>query len=240
MLNVSPIMRGLSTLLLIAGAIFCLHPWLLGAAWLILLIAAVRSSIYRPHLTLIMVFVVPLALASASIQLLIQLSQHPYQGLLALLASAAMTALVLILHVAVIAAAMQLCVLPILFDGRMLFFLRSWKFSDDAIVVVMAAVTLIAEVKLRARQIIDARLARGYGKAIGFRGIQELPLVMLPLVIYLVDTAVKRSSFWVRRNLLSLFAHYSPSHQEKYSRVESITWLVGSATWCIAVLFCRE
>jgi energy-coupling factor transporter transmembrane protein EcfT len=236
MANVSPLARGVSTLLIIVGAIICVSPWILGVAWFILLVVAAQNSLLKAHLRVVAVFILPLGLTGLLIQTLLQPIQPDGSWLARLTAAVPLTASITF-RVAVIAAAAQICLLPILFDGRMITFLRAWRLSDNAVLVTMGGVTLLAEVKLRVKQILEARLARGFGAATRWGATRELPFILLPLVVCVLDAAGKRSKFWLRRNLIERFAQFIPGTKQLDSQLASGLWLLGSGTWCAVAIW---
>ena len=231
MANVSPVARGLSTLLMIVGAFLYRDPLVLGAGWGLLAAVAARNNLLRAHARLAVVFILPLALTGLLIQMLL-LPIQPDGSLAARLMQAWPSTASIAFRIAVIAAAAQLCILPLMFDGRMLSFLRAWHLSVNAILVTMGGVTMLAEVTVRIKLILEARLARGFGAATRWGAIRELPSILLPLFVHMLDAAEKRSKFWLRRDLISRFAHFCPQSDDSESRLASSLWVLGSGTWC--------
>lgn len=224
--------------LFMVGAGLCTNHWMLGIGWLIFLFALAQAGILRLHLHMYFAFLVPLALGILLVQgLAIPIEEG--KGWWEPFGLVAPTTVLVVFRVAVIAAAAQLCLLPILNDGRLIAFLRAWRCAENVILVTIAGVTLLAEVRFRAQQILESRLSSGYGARTRMGAIRQLPFLLMPLLVYMLDAASKRSEYWVRRNLRQRLASYMPTTSDHITCVANCSWLGASSAWCVMAAFSR-
>jgi energy-coupling factor transport system ATP-binding protein len=84
--------------------------------------------------------------------------------------------------------------------------LRKWGLSGDLLVITLSTLALIPEGRLRAEQVIVSRLARGLvGRRGWFSTKRQLPVVLRPMLGWILRSAVQRAELWQHRNLLDSF-----------------------------------
>jgi len=234
----SPGARGVCTVLLIAGAALSVDPRALAVAWLVLALAAASVGLGGVIVRFALVFIAPIALGALLINGLLH-APVPGDQWWSRFAVAAPAAMALSLRIAVIAAAFQLCFLPLIDGGRLITFLRTWRCTGRALVVTLGGVTLVAELKLRTRQVLESRLAQGLGAVTTWGALRQLPFVLLPLTVYMLDAAANRSDLWARRNLVERLERYRPSEAEPGFGAVSAAALVLCLGWLGVALWFR-
>lgn len=88
---------------------------------------------------------------------------------------------------------------------QLIYTVKKWGLRGSSLIVVLGAYILWADLQKAANRIVTARLASG---AIGGRSkmimVQQLPFVLLPLVISLLRTATVRSISWKDKDIVVL------------------------------------
>lgn len=73
---------------------------------------------------------------------------------------------------------------------------------ESAVVLAMATFAVFPELKMRADQIVTARYARGLaGRRRWISGIQQLPYIFRPLLVWMLRSAIQRAEAWQQRGL---------------------------------------
>jgi hypothetical protein len=143
----------------------------------------------------------------------------------------AFTALV-VARLATIAAVTQLTVLT-LSPSEWPAFLRSLGVRGVPLIAALGAMVALPELRIRAQQVVEARMARG---KMTHRGLvdkaRQFPQLLRPLVTWSLRTALHRSQMWVERGIVDrldcLAARRSPSR-----RVDDIALLMVAVVWFI-------
>jgi hypothetical protein len=82
--------------------------------------------------------------------------------------------------------------------------LQGWGLSPQGIAAILGALTIWPEVRMRARQILEARYARGLLRRRSlFRAALALPFILRPLLTSLLRAAILRAEAWEQRGLLT-------------------------------------
>jgi MFS family permease len=236
--DLSSILRGLSVGLFVAGATMSDNVWLLLGAWLSFMIALAMVGLVRVHLRLTLAFVIPLAVSSLVINTLI--TAVPGELLSDRFGRAVPLALALAFRVSAIAAAIQLCFLPLIANGNLVNFLRAWRLPDSAVLVVIGGITILAEVRARGRQIFEARLAQGLGTANRWGALRQLPFMLMPLFASMLESSAARALLWQERRLVNQLANYRVTDQKTDSAYLWSARLFVSGAWCVAAVLWRS
>jgi len=98
---------------------------------------------------------------------------------------------------------------------QLTFTFKRWGLRGSTLIVVLGAYILWADLQKAANRIVTARLASG---AIGGRSklamAQQLPVVLLPMVISLLRTATVRSASWKDKDIVPLVDRYEADVRE--------------------------
>jgi hypothetical protein len=230
--DLSSILRGLSVGLFVAGATMADNVWLLLGAWLSFLMALTAVGFVRIHLRLTLAFVIPLAVSSLVINALIAVAPGELPG--DRFGRAVPLAFALAFRVSAIAAAIQLCFLPLIANGNLVNFLRAWRLPDSAVLVIIGGITILAEVRARGRQIFEARLAQGLGTANRWGALRQIPFMLMPLFVSMLESSAARAILWQERRLVNQLANYRVTDQKTDSACIWCARLVVSCAWCVA------
>lgn len=88
---------------------------------------------------------------------------------------------------------------------------KTWGLRGSTLVVLLGSFTLWADLQKAANRIVTARLASG---VVGGRSpwvmVQQLPLVLLPMVISMLRTSTVRSHSWNDKDILELVSRFEP------------------------------
>lgn len=90
-------------------------------------------------------------------------------------------------------------------------------------ILVIASIVFLPEMRRRLTQIIDARRAQGHSLR-GLKAIIELPTILLPLISSLIDSAIKRAEFWSHRGIME--SDKSTGVECLYSSLQSVFLLI--------------
>lgn len=144
-------------------------------------------------------------------------------------------AIFLWLRIVVCGGAMQFLFLPLAAQPVYLrHFLRQNGVSEQYAVLIGTAIVFIPEVRRRIDRITDARKAQGF-RVSGLRGLLSLPVLLLPLVSSLLDSAIKRSEFWCHRGVF----RYAIDDKNKIvsSKLSGFLLLATATAICIGAAF---
>lgn len=82
---------------------------------------------------------------------------------------------------------------------------KKWGIKGEALITVLGAFTVWADITYRSEKIITARFSRGFvGKRTIFNKVKQFPFVMVPLVIGILRTSTERAESWEQKNILQL------------------------------------
>lgn len=225
---------GLAALLAGAGVFACdaLQP--LAAFWLVLALSLVVMGEGRPHahflgfvclpmfLALLLVWVVALPMASpGGVTRMMGLSYSAR----------------IVFRIAAFGALFQLCFLPLLREGRLVETLRAWGLKGDGLLIAIASVTLLDDLRYRLEQVTQARVARGLASGGALSRLTQLPSLLRPLLIFILTSGVKRAELWAHRHLRQRLTEMNASVAATGSPVASVAFLIGAVAWLGVALF---
>lgn len=88
---------------------------------------------------------------------------------------------------------------------------KTWGLRGSTLIVLLGSFTLWADLQKAANRIVTARLASG---VVGGRSpwvmVQQLPFVLLPMVISMLRTSTVRSHSWNDKDILELVGRFEP------------------------------
>jgi energy-coupling factor transporter transmembrane protein EcfT len=144
-------------------------------------------------------------------------------------------ALLISLRLAVLGGAFQLIMLSI--PSHLLpATLRGWGLRGEGLVVALGVFAVEPELKLRAEQILTARRARGLLGGSRWAGIRQVHLLLRPLFVWSIRSAVHRAEVWENRAML-LRVEQLPTESIPFSPTAGIIALALSILWlAIAVI----
>lgn len=235
---IEPRARGIATLLSLAGVLLCKEFAPLASFWLLVMIPLiVKARVLRAHLRFLAVVIAPISAALFVVWAWLigaapgmPVQSAPQQG--------AIFAAVTSMRLAAVGGLWQLCFLPL--DARALATtLRSWGLGGPGLAVALGALTILPEVGLRSRQVLDARYARGLIAGPGWlTRASQLPALLPPLMAWLLRSAVQRGDLWDHRGLVRRLLMIGSSERGGWNGAASATVLVAGL-WVIAVLVTR-
>lgn len=131
------------------------------------------------------------------------------------------------------AGVLQVCFLPLLRSPlRLKEYLATCRLPNWFAVLMMGAVVLLPEVRRRFFRVVDARRAQGHALR-GAAGIRQLPLIVMPLVSSMLDSAVQRAELWSHRGLLTV--DRTITERQTYSLANTLLCVVvGAGTLALA------
>lgn len=116
-------------------------------------------------------------------------------------ASGYLYATTIALRLAGLGAVIQLCFLPLLKRGDLITTLRGWGLRGTSLIVTLSTLALVEDINYRVRQVMEARIARGMSPHGLINDIKQLPVVLRPLFVFILHSAIKRAELWHHRNL---------------------------------------
>lgn len=226
-----PVQRGLAALVATAGVLLCDAPLILLIGWVACFLPlCVAAGIIRPYLRFVLSIVVPVSIAlflvwgwmvgapPSAIP-----GSAPYAGS----RFAALTSL----RLAALGGIWQLSLLT-LPPAELPRTLHAWGVRGALLAVIVGAISLVPEMRLRTEQIMTAREARGLvpNRRVWTRAM-ELPSLLRPLLAWALRSAIQRSEIWRERDLLSRLARSQPIAQDCTTRRGSMLVLLLSVGW---------
>ncbi|MEQ1625251.1 MAG: hypothetical protein ABL870_11205 [Sediminibacterium sp.] len=117
---------------------------------------------------------------------------------------------------------------------------KMWRLKGEALITVLGAFTVWADVNYRAGKIITARFSRGFiGKRTVISKAKQFPFVLVPLVIGILRTSTERAESWEQKNILHL-VEVSKYPEENYSFLLNRVLLFVSICWLLLGIFHKQ
>ena len=217
-------------LLACVGTFIGNQPLTLTLGWLLAVVPlCVLTRVLRAHIKFIAVVLAPIA----CMQILvwgILIGAPPGEPLGVNPKGGIDFALVMSLRLALLGGTLQLSLLTIPPD-RIAMTLWRWGIRNDRLIVVLSAYVLGPEMRLRANQVRESRLASGL---IPDRSLitaaHHLPGVLIPLFAWALRSAVHRADEWQRRQLLRPLAQLARAPEDA-SWLASVGVVLLAAVW---------
>jgi len=225
-----PVARGIATVLALAGTFCARNVVAVGVAWLaVVLPIAVVAGIGRRHLQFVLAIVAPITVALLVVWGWL-VGAAPGAAVGSSPEAGTRFAALVGLRLALLGGIMQLCLLSIP-TGDLVFTFKRWGLRGEGLVIVVGAFSLLPELRLRADQVLSARLARGFvGKMSLLGRARQLPHLLRPLFAWALRSAVQRSEMWEHRGLI-LRLQSAAEQARAWSGLTSITYVGLSAAW---------
>lgn len=114
---------------------------------------------------------------------------------------------------------------------------RKWGIKGDALITSLGSYIVWVDVINRSDKILTARFARGFiPKRTFVAKLKQLPLLLIPLTVGIIRTAVERSESWEQKNLLNRIG-FIKLEKFKFSITANLLIIVISITWAILNIF---
>lgn len=142
------------------------------------------------------------------------------------------------LRLALLAGIFQLCFLSIPKEELITTF-RRWGLKGDTLIILVGAFTVWPELKLRAEQILTSCFARGLvtNRRVAAR-LSLAPVLMRPLVTWILRASLQRTEMWRERNLLDRFEGAPRKHSGNLT-LGGLVILLLSLMWLVLNLVHR-
>jgi energy-coupling factor transporter transmembrane protein EcfT len=116
---------------------------------------------------------------------------------------------------------------------------KKWGLKGEALLTILGAFTVWADIKTRTDKILSARFARGFIEERTFLNkARQLPYVLVPLVIGIIRTAIERADSWEQKNILHLLKNHKVMEPE-YPFVFNGFILAGITCWFILAFYSK-
>jgi energy-coupling factor transporter transmembrane protein EcfT len=225
-----PRARGIATVLALAGTL-CARDFLaVGVVWLAVVVPiAAVAGIGRQHFRFVLTIVAPIAVALLFVWGWL-VGAPPGAPVGSSPEGGCRFAALVGLRLALLGGIAQLCLLSIP-TGELVFTLKRWGLRGEGLVIVIGAFSLLPELRLRADQVLTARLARGFVRKAGFISrARQLPHLLRPLFAWALRSAIQRSESWEHRGLI-LKLQSAEARRKTWSGPVSILFLGLSTSW---------
>lgn len=117
---------------------------------------------------------------------------------------------------------------------------KMWGLRKEALITVLGAFTVWADVNYRAGKIITARFSRGViGKRTFVSKAKQFPFVLVPLVIGIIRTSTERAESWEQKNILQLVENLS-SKKNYFPILLNGFLIIASICWLCVGLFIKN
>ena len=199
-LILSPYVRITILLLGIIGTLLCTKAYLLTIFWiLVLLPLSVILGIINLHRNILVMVAIPMTLLMLFLNIVILkesfLSQY----------HTAITILKIISYTSIFQIVF---VIP---NHQLLYTLHKFKIKGDALIIILGAFSVWREVVSDSAKIVTARYAKGYIKKRSMlNNIKQLPRMLIPLTISILNTSEVRSKSWDNKAIIQNISKYSP------------------------------
>lgn len=225
-----PKIRGLATLLFSFGLFLCSDPMLLLPFWLAAFALLTWLGHWRAHAKYLVAAILPIYAALLVIWGVVVPGGPVAEIGQAAGASGYLYATAIALRLAGLGAVIQLCFLPPLRRGDLIATLQGWGLRGTSLIVTLSTLALVEDINYRVRQVMEARIARGMSPHGLINDIKQLPVVLRPLFVFILHSAIKRAELWHHRNL----RHRLGTSQETH---EPASLPVGLITMGLAILW---
>jgi energy-coupling factor transporter transmembrane protein EcfT len=230
-----PHIRVLVFAIIIIGSLVCNSLFLIALASVVCTTLIILNGLSSLYYKFVLFIVIPMFFLTAMVWGVwiaapphVEVGTDPYGGFT--------YSIIMALRIMVIGGASQLLFLTIK-PIDLPSYLRFLGFSTLSIVVILSSLALLPEVKLRLEQILIARAAKGLLKCRSFfSGAMQLPYLIRPLVIWVLNSAVSRAEGWTKKLSVIQLLENRILH---ISMRKSILSLVVCSLWFGLVVYSR-
>lgn len=198
--SLHPKTRGLATLLFAAGLFLCSDPMLLLPFWLAAFAVLALMGFWKPHGKYLIAVILPIYAALLLIWGMVVPPSVADAGQIGDI-TGYQYATTIALRLAGLGAIIQLCFLPLMKRNGLITTLREWGLRGTPLTITLSTLALIEDINYRVRQVMEARIARGMSPHGLINDIKQLPVVLRPLFVFILHSAIKRAELWHHRNL---------------------------------------
>lgn len=198
MLRLHSVIRLISVLLIVAAVFLSESITTLLPIYAVVLTAALVSNVSVSHIRFIIFITTPLLIALLVVWgWLIEARQVPLPH-----QSGIYYAFFLWLRVIACGGLLQCLFIPLIEQpAHLKEFLERIGTGVALSTLILSSITFLPEIRRRVGRITDARRAQGQSLN-GLKGLKELPMLLMPLVSSLLDSASQRSELWAHRGIL--------------------------------------
>jgi energy-coupling factor transport system permease protein len=220
----------------ILGTLVCIDLRLLGAAFLTVVALSVISDVKRQFLRFLVAILLPMALALTFVWVGV-MGAPPGTPMGTDRPAALEYALLIILRLAVCSGLFQITLLSIA-PEKLLPTLRALRLPEELAVMVLSTLIILPELKLRADQVLTARLARGlFGNPTLPNKLRQVPHMLGPLVSWTLRSALQRAETWEHRAIMDRL--YSLPFRIRYSGISSLLVTLASVVFFGLAVYSR-
>lgn len=228
MLQVHPWVRGFATAAVVVAVFLTRALQDVLGIYVVTLLGAAVAGVLTHHLQLVLKLSLPLLAALLLVWgVVLPATQVPVQGM-----GGFEYAFFIWARFLCCGAALQVAMLPLFMNPLHLrVFLAACRIPHWLAVTMIGAIVFMPEIGRRFRQLVDARRAQGLSLR-GFRGVREIPWLVMPLVSSLLEAALARAEFWSHRGVLE--ANLRGSDDQAVSLAQSLVCALVAATCLMA------
>lgn len=220
----------------VLGSLVCTDLHLLCGAFLAVLALSVVADVARRFIRFLAAIMLPLALALTVVWVGV-MGAPPGSPMGTDRRAALEYTLLIVLRLAVCSGLFQVTLLSIA-PEQLLPTLRALRLQKEIAVMVLSTLIILPELRLRADQVLTARLARGlFGQPTLRNKLRQLPWMLGPLVSWTLRSALQRAETWEHRDLLDRLS--SLPSQARYSRISSLLLILPSVIFLGLALHSR-
>lgn len=228
----NPYVRGVALILGIAGTLLSENVFQMLIVWVgVIIPMTLFTHIFKPYMQFLVSVLLPVGIALLLVWVLL-LGAPPGKPTGSDIYGGAIFAITIILRLAILGGITQIAFLT-LSHQQLILTLRSWGLKGEGLIIVLGCFALLPEMKLRANQILTARLARGLATNNSvYNRLMQVPFLLRPLIAWTLKSAINRSEMWRQRNVYHQ-AMLVPIVRESSSMVAGLLYTSATAVWFI-------
>lgn len=211
--------------LMVLGALINPSLGFLFVVWIVCAVGLYFSGLIASHIKFIVAAVLPLYLALLLVWVVIVKGAPPNSNL-----SGFEYANHIAVQILLIGAMFQWTFIPLYEKGELVQSLAKCGLPVSTITILSSAIITIEDVRRRARQVGEARIARGLLSTSFFGRLRQLASILAPLFVSMIDSSIKRAELWEHRKLYDRVLS-KPQSVAEYSMGLSAIFLCASSCW---------
>ncbi len=236
-LTVHPYVRLTAAILAITGSVIAKDMYQLLIGWLFLIVPfVIITGTIKKHLSFLLYAILPIVIMLLFVYAFIlpnfQNGKNIYSTITGV-EFALTTVLKLILFTSVLQLVLHI---P---NEELFTTLKCWGIKGDGLVIYFGALTIWADVKMKANKIIDARFARGLVKSRSvLNRLKQVPYVIRPLITGILLSSLERSQSWKQKKILLRLENLK-GDDLKYSFGFNLLLLLICLLWIIMSIYIK-